>query len=119
MKKEITAIITDKNNVSTSDQDIVISPSPDNKSLFVYCGGSHYFFPKNMKVVLKNARTPFYKIFKKLLDEKIEEHCPLCNDTGVIETGNNDLPCKCPKGDTAEFNDADYGRVTGAFLKGK
>ena len=45
--------------------------------------------------------------------------CPECNDTGVIETGNNDLPCECPAGDTALFNDADLGTVTGAQLKDK
>jgi hypothetical protein len=30
--------------------------------------------------------------------------CYNCNDTGVIETGNNDLPCNCPAGDKAMFN---------------
>jgi len=31
--------------------------------------------------------------------------CKTCGDTGVWETGNNDLPCPhCPKGDTAVFN---------------
>ena len=31
--------------------------------------------------------------------------CKTCNDTGIEETGNNDLPCDdCPAGDTAEFN---------------
>jgi hypothetical protein len=45
--------------------------------------------------------------------------CPKCNDTGVIETGNNDLPCDCPKGDTALFNSAwvKGGPITGAQLK--
>ncbi|MEK7173257.1 MAG: hypothetical protein AAB740_04785, partial [Patescibacteria group bacterium] len=31
--------------------------------------------------------------------------CTKCNDTGVIETGNNDLPCDCPAGDEALFNE--------------
>lgn len=44
--------------------------------------------------------------------------CKKCNDTGVVETGNNDLPCDCPKGDTALFNQAGVsGPVTGAELK--
>ena len=30
--------------------------------------------------------------------------CSKCNDTGVIVTGNNDLPCTCPAGNTAKFN---------------
>ena len=30
--------------------------------------------------------------------------CNLCKDTGVIVTGNNDLPCTCEAGDTALFN---------------
>lgn len=45
------------------------------------------------------------------------DRCKLCNDTGVYETGNNDLPCSCPRGDTAVFNTAAHGLVTGAFLK--
>lgn len=45
-------------------------------------------------------------------------HCPKCNDTGVIETGNNDLPCDCSFGDTALFNDASpRGPITGKQLK--
>lgn len=43
--------------------------------------------------------------------------CEKCNDTGVIETGNNDLPCDCPAGDKAVFNDASLGHVTGKELK--
>lgn len=45
--------------------------------------------------------------------------CTRCNDTGVIETGNNDLPCTCSAGDTALFNIAQVsGRpVTGAEVK--
>jgi len=54
----------------------------------------------------------------------MEPKCTKCNDTGVIETGNNDLPCDCSAGDTAVFNHAGVdGPVTGAevrrhFLKG-
>lgn len=40
-------------------------------------------------------------------------NCSKCNDTGVIETGNNDLPCSCPAGGKALFNTADSGTVTG------
>ena len=43
--------------------------------------------------------------------------CPDCDGSGVVETGNNDLPCYCPAGDEAVFNDARLGRVTGAELK--
>lgn len=47
-----------------------------------------------------------------------EINCQRCRDTGVIETGNNDLPCSCPAGETAKFNivEAD-GPVTGAELR--
>lgn len=42
--------------------------------------------------------------------------CKTCNDTGVWETGNNDLACPhCPLGDTALFNCAGIdGPITGA-----
>ena len=44
--------------------------------------------------------------------------CKKCNDTGVIETGNNDLPCDCPKGATALFNQAGVdGLVTGEEIR--
>ncbi len=44
--------------------------------------------------------------------------CPKCNDTGVIETGNNDLPCDCPAADTVLFNQAGVnGPVTGSEVK--
>lgn len=40
--------------------------------------------------------------------------CSKCDDTGVWETGNNDLPCDCPAGRTALFNVAGVdGQVTG------
>ena len=45
-------------------------------------------------------------------------HCNKCNDTGVIETGNNDLPCSCPAGDTALFNETGVrGPITGRQVK--
>lgn len=45
-------------------------------------------------------------------------NCIHCNDTGVIETGNNDLPCNCIAGETAKFNLAGVaGSVTGAEMK--
>lgn len=44
--------------------------------------------------------------------------CVKCGDTGVIETGNNDLPCDCPAGDTALFNTAGGdGPVTGKEMR--
>jgi hypothetical protein len=42
--------------------------------------------------------------------------CKKCGDTGVIDTGNNDLPCSCPAGDKAIFNTMD-GQQTGAEIK--
>jgi hypothetical protein len=48
--------------------------------------------------------------------------CSKCNDTGVIVTGNNDLPCTCEAGDTARFNSWNSDKqmtetVSGAQLK--
>jgi hypothetical protein len=43
--------------------------------------------------------------------------CADCQDTGYIDTGNNVLPCECPAGDTAIFNVAGEGEVSGAQLK--
>ena len=44
--------------------------------------------------------------------------CEKCDGTGVIETGNNDLPCSCPAGDKALFNHTGVsGQVTGAEIK--
>lgn len=45
--------------------------------------------------------------------------CPHCSDSGVVETGNNDLPCEhCPKGDTAVFYVAGQSSpIDGAQLK--
>ncbi len=43
-------------------------------------------------------------------------NCSLCNDTGVIVTGNNDLPCTCKAGDTARFN-SNGKNVSGAEVK--
>ncbi len=43
--------------------------------------------------------------------------CPDCGGSGVIETGNNDLPCDCPAGDAAVFNVSGMGRVRGSELK--
>jgi hypothetical protein len=45
-------------------------------------------------------------------------NCTECNDTGVIETGNNDLPCSCPAGDVAMFNVAGKSKpVEGKVVK--
>jgi len=46
-----------------------------------------------------------------------KKHCSKCGNTGVNDTGNNDLPCDCSAGDKAIFNDVHYGTVTGKFLK--
>ena len=46
-----------------------------------------------------------------------EPICSKCNDTGVIETGNNDLACSCEAGATALFNEACVGLVTGAEIR--
>ncbi|PIZ98913.1 MAG: hypothetical protein COX77_03115 [Candidatus Komeilibacteria bacterium CG_4_10_14_0_2_um_filter_37_10] len=44
--------------------------------------------------------------------------CNKCLGSGVIETGSNDLPCDCSKGNTALFNQAGVdGPVTGAEIK--
>lgn len=44
--------------------------------------------------------------------------CLRCKDIGVIDTGNNDLPCNCAAGDTAKFNVAGVkGPITGAEVK--
>lgn len=44
--------------------------------------------------------------------------CKNCSDTGIIETGNNDLPCyQCPLGDTAVWG-IDKGKIrTGRDVK--
>lgn len=44
--------------------------------------------------------------------------CKLCRDTGVIETGNNDLPCDCRCGDRALFN-SEGRTMTGAEIKAR
>lgn len=43
--------------------------------------------------------------------------CERCDDTGVIETGNNDLPCDCPAGGAARFNVAGVGNVSGEAVR--
>lgn len=44
--------------------------------------------------------------------------CKKCNDTGVIETGNNDLPCDCFAGEIAQFNHAGVaGPISGKQIK--
>lgn len=44
--------------------------------------------------------------------------CQKCNNTGSIDTGNNDLPCDCSVGDTAQFNQAGVdGVITGKQVK--
>ena len=54
----------------------------------------------------------------KELGYRLMPKCEKCNDTGVIETGNNGLPCDCPAGATALFNQAGVdGAVTGEEVK--
>ena len=46
--------------------------------------------------------------------------CSKCAGTGVIETGNNDLPCDCPAGAAAKFNVSAPGGMrqkTGAEIR--
>ncbi|MFA6588303.1 MAG: hypothetical protein WCT08_04485 [Patescibacteria group bacterium] len=44
--------------------------------------------------------------------------CSECKDTGVIETGNNSLPCNCEAGEVALFNVAWVdGPVTGQEMR--
>ena len=38
--------------------------------------------------------------------------CVKCQDTGVIETGNNDIACGCPAGKTAVFNWGHFTMLT-------
>ena len=49
---------------------------------------------------------------------KYAPSCRRCNDRGVIETGNNDLPCDCPAGDMQLFN-TERGTETGAEIKAR
>ena len=42
--------------------------------------------------------------------------CERCDDTGVIDTGNNDFPCDCPAAETVIFNVMGRGQVTGKQL---
>jgi hypothetical protein len=45
-------------------------------------------------------------------------YCNKCHNTGVIDTGNNDLPCDCEHGTRALFNVAGVdGPVTGQQVK--
>ncbi len=51
------------------------------------------------------------------LEISLRPTCRDCNGTGVIDTGNNELPCSCPAGDRATFNVAGRGQVSGSTLK--
>ena len=57
----------------------------------------------------------------KCLEEGAMPKCAECNDTGIIDTGNNDLPCDCPAGATALFSVTGMGRtlknLTGAEVQ--
>lgn len=53
-----------------------------------------------------------------LKGEETMPKCKECNDIGVINTGNNDLPCNCPAGAIALFNEAGVeGAVTGEEIR--
>lgn len=58
------------------------------------------------------------KIFEKEVKEMPKfKKCKKCKD-GVIETGNNDLPCDCPAGAKALFNVAGIdGPITGEEMR--
>jgi hypothetical protein len=44
--------------------------------------------------------------------------CKDCGGRGVIDTGNNELPCSCPAGEAAQFNVAGVqGLVSGKEVK--
>ncbi len=44
--------------------------------------------------------------------------CKKCNNTGIIDTGNDDLPCDCDAGTSAQFNIAGVdGSVTGREVR--
>jgi hypothetical protein len=59
----------------------------------------------------QGAKPFYYSMFTKV-------PCKKCNDTGTIETGNNDLPCDCPAGETALFNLAGViGQVAGKEIR--
>ncbi len=55
------------------------------------------------------------------MDTTAKPKCKVCDDTGVYETGNNDLPCDCPAGETALFNTYTTSKgsitVTGAQMR--
>lgn len=55
--------------------------------------------------------------YSHILIAESPQPCKDCGGSGIIETGNNALPCRCPAGDTALFNDAFLGLVTGATIK--
>jgi len=44
--------------------------------------------------------------------------CARCGGTGVIDSGNNELPCDCPAGGAALFEQAGVcGPLTGAEIR--
>ena len=52
----------------------------------------------------------------KLRFELVDDVCPHCKGSGVVDIGNNALPCICPAGDTALFNGPE-GEMTGADVR--
>lgn len=49
----------------------------------------------------------------------MDSTCSKCHGTGIIETGNNDMPCDCSAGDVAVFNvtTLDGKQMTGAQVR--
>ena len=69
----------------------------------------------DLGIEIEGETTPTIDPLIEVAQQKLAESCPKCRGTGVIETGNNDLPCDCPAGDTAEFSvcvQDDYGYKT-------
>ena len=65
------------------------------------------------------CRSTYTSLTIHISERTYKMECTKCGDTGVIETGNNDLPCDCSKGDGALFNSAFVtgGPITGAQVK--
>ena len=82
------------------------------------CKMGDYFIPVQVLITVPFVRKPCTVVTQESLAEALAEapRCPECHDTGVIETGNNDLPCSCPKGDSALFNTV-HGMQTGAQMR--
>lgn len=57
-----------------------------------------------VELSLSYAMSPLRGTIERHIKDWLTQHlakCRECGDTGIIETGNNDIPCECPAGDTA------------------